>query len=171
MTRETLSLLMDLARAVGVEERRDAMFRGEHINTSEDRAVLHTALRLPRDASLVVDGKDVVPEVHAVLDKASEFAERVRSGEWVGHTGKPVRNVVNIGIGGSDLGPAMAYEALKHYSKRDMTFRFVSNIDATDVAEALRDLDPHETLVIVSSKTFTTLETLTNAHTARRWLL
>ena len=171
LTKETVSLLLDLARVVGLEERRDAMFRGEHINTSEDRAVLHTALRLPRDAVLEVDGADVVPAVHDVLDRMSDFAERVRSGEWTGHTGRPIKNVVNIGIGGSDLGPAMAYEALKHYAKRDLTFRFVSNIDSTDIVEATRDLDPHETLFVVSSKTFTTLETLTNAQTARRWLL
>jgi glucose-6-phosphate isomerase len=171
MTRETVSLLLSLAEAVDLPARRDAMFRGEHVNTTEDRAALHTALRLPRDASLVVDGNDVVPGVHAVLDRMSDFSERVRSGAWTGHSGKGVRNVVNIGIGGSDLGPAMAYEALKHRSQRDLTFRFVSNIDGADIGEALHDLDPHETLFIVSSKTFTTLETLTNAHSARRWLV
>ena len=147
------------------------MFRGEHINVSEDRAVLHVALRMPRERSLIVDGVDVVEEVHEVLDRMAAFAERVRSGEWQGHTGKPIRNVINIGIGGSDLGPVMAYEALRHYSRRDMTFRFVSNVDGTDFAEATRDLDPEETLFIVSSKTFTTLETMTNAHTAREWSL
>ena len=147
------------------------MFRGEHINVSEDRAVLHVALRMPQERSLIVDGEDVVKQVHEVLDRMGAFADRVRSGEWTGHTGKPIRNVVNIGIGGSDLGPVMAYEALRHYSKREMTFRFVSNVDGTDFAEATRDLDPEETLFIVSSKTFTTLETMTNAHTAREWAL
>jgi glucose-6-phosphate isomerase len=171
VTDETLLLLGELARERGVEERRDAMFRGEHINVSEDRAVLHVALRMPRDRSLVVDGIDVVEEVHETLDRMSAFSERVRSGEWRGHTGKPIRNVVNIGIGGSDLGPVMAYEALKHYSRREMTFRFVSNVDATDLAESTRDLDPAETLFAVSSKTFTTLETMTNARTAREWAL
>ena len=171
ITDETVILLGELARARGVEERREAMFRGEHINVSENRAVLHVALRMPRNRSLVVDGVDVVKEVHETLDRMSAFAERIRSGEWVGHTGKPIRNVVNIGIGGSDLGPVMAYEALRHYSRREMTFRFVSNIDGTDFAEATRDLDPEETLFIVSSKTFTTLETMTNAHTARDWSL
>ena len=171
LTRDTIALLVRLATATGVEERRDAMFRGERINTTEDRPVLHVALRLPRSASLVVDGVDVVPQVHAVLDRMEEFSERIRTGEWRGHTGNPIRNIVNIGIGGSDLGPAMAYEALKHYSNRDLTFRFVSNIDGTDISEALRDLDPHETLFVVCSKTFTTQETLTNAHSARRWLL
>jgi glucose-6-phosphate isomerase len=171
LTRDTVALLLRLAEATGLPERRDAMFRGERINATEDRPVLHTALRLPRSASLVVEGMDVVPEVHAVLDRMADFSDRVRSGSWVGHTGRPIRNVVNVGIGGSDLGPAMAYEALKHYSRRDLTVRFVSNIDGTDLVEALRDLDPHETLFVVASKTFTTLETLTNAHSARRWLL
>ena len=164
-------LLGELARERGVAERREAMFAGEHINVSEDRAVLHVALRMPRNRSLVVDGVDVVKEVHETLDRMGAFCERIRSGEWKGHTGKPIRNVVNIGIGGSDLGPVMAYEALRHYSRREMTFRFVSNIDGTDFAEATRDLDPEETLFIVSSKTFTTLETMTNAHTARDWSL
>jgi len=168
---ETLELLIRLADESGLAGRRDAMFRGEHINVSEDRAVLHVALRMPRDRSLVVDGQDVVKQVHEVLDRMARFAESVRSGEWKGHTGRPIRNVINIGIGGSDLGPVMAYEALKHYSDRDMTFRFVSNVDATDFVEATRDLEPAETLFIVSSKTFTTLETMTNAHTARRWAL
>ena len=171
ITDETLHLLVQLAEECGLRERIDAMFRGEKINVTEHRAVLHVALRAPRDAHITVDGEDVVPEVHAVLDKMSAFAERVRSGAWQGFTGKRIRNVVNIGIGGSDLGPVMAYEALRHYSARDMTFRFVSNIDGTDFAEAVRDLDPAETLFIVASKTFTTLETMTNAHTARRWLL
>lgn len=171
VTDETLHLLVQLAEECGLRERIDAMFRGEKINVTEHRAVLHVALRAPRDAHIYVDGEDVVPEVHAVLDKMSAFAERVRSGAWQGFTGKRIRNVVNIGIGGSDLGPVMAYEALRHYSARDMTFRFVSNIDGTDFAEAVRDLDPAETLFIVASKTFTTLETMTNAHTARRWLL
>ncbi|HEY7150734.1 MAG TPA: glucose-6-phosphate isomerase, partial [Solirubrobacterales bacterium] len=171
VTDETLGLLVDLAEQSDVTGRRDAMFRGEHINVSEDRAVLHVALRMPRGRSLIVDGADVVKEVHEVLDRMSGFAERVRNGEWTGHTGRPVRNVVNIGIGGSDLGPVMAYEALRHYSKRELTFRFVSNVDGTDFAEATRDLDPAETLFIVSSKTFTTLETMTNAHTAREWAL
>ncbi|HVY96754.1 MAG TPA: hypothetical protein VHA54_07325, partial [Solirubrobacterales bacterium] len=168
---ETLMLLGELARQRGVEERREAMFRGEHINVSEDRAVLHVALRMPRNRSLVVDGVDVVKEVHETLDRMSAFAERVRSGEWTGHTGKPIRNVVNVGIGGSDLGPVMAYEALRHYSRREMTFRFVSNVDGTDFAEKTRDLDPAETLFVISSKTFTTLETMTNARTAREWSL
>ena len=171
VTDETLRLLAQLADEQGVAERRDAMFRGEHINVSEDRAVLHVALRMPRDRSLIVDGEDVVKQVHEVLDRMSAFAERVRSGEWKGHTGKPIRNVINIGIGGSDLGPVMAYEALRHYSRREMTFRFVSNVDGTDFAEKTRDLDPEETLFIVSSKTFTTLETMTNARTAREWAL
>src|SRR5262249_2058029 len=148
-----------------------AMFRGEKINATENRAVLHVALRAPRGASIVVDGKNVVPEVHAVIDKMAEFARRVRSGQWKGHTGKRIRNVINIGIGGSDLGPVMAYEALKHYSDRAMTFRFVSNVDGTDFVEATQDLDAAETLFIVSSKTFTTLETMTNAHSARAWSL
>ena len=147
------------------------MFRGEKINVTENRAVLHVALRAPKGQSIVVDGENVVPEVHAVLDKMADFSDRVRSGAWKGHTGKRIRNVINIGIGGSDLGPVMAYEALKHYSDRDLTFRFVSNVDGTDFAEATRDLDPAETLFIVSSKTFTTLETMTNAHTARAWCL
>jgi len=171
VTDETLRLLVELAAQRGVAERRDAMFAGEHINVTEDRAVLHVALRAPADAVIEVDGEDVVPKVHEVLERMSDFAERVRSGEWKGHTGKRIRNVVNIGIGGSDLGPVMAYEALRHYSQRDLTFRFVSNVDGTDIAEATRDLDPEETLFIVSSKTFTTLETLTNATTAREWLL
>jgi glucose-6-phosphate isomerase len=171
ITERTLELLLALARARGLEERRDAMFAGEHINVTEDRAVLHTALRLPRDASLIVDGVDVVAEVHAVLDRMAAFADAIRSGAWRGHTGKPIRNVVNIGIGGSDLGPAMAYDALRHYSDRRLRFGFVSNVDGTDFAETVRDMDPAETLFIVSSKTFTTLETLTNAHTARAWTL
>lgn len=168
---ETLRLLVALARERGVAEKRDAMFRGDKINVTENRAVLHVALRAPRTQQIFVDGVDVVPQVHAVLDKMSEFSERVRSGEWKGATGKRIRNVVNIGIGGSDLGPVMAYEALKFYSARDMTFRFVSNVDGTDFAEATRDLDAAETLFIVSSKTFTTLETMTNAQTARKWFL
>ena len=171
VTDETLSLLKQLADEQGVAERRDAMFRGEHINVSEDRAVLHVALRMPKDRSLIVDGEDVVKQVHEVLDRMSAFADRVRSGDWKGHTGKPIRNVINIGIGGSDLGPVMAYEALRHYSRREMTFRFVSNVDGTDFAEKTRDLEPEETLFIVSSKTFTTLETMTNAQTAREWAL
>lgn len=171
ITDETLHLLVQLAEERSLRERIDAMFRGEKINVTENRAVLHVALRAPRDAHIYVDGEDVVPEVHAVLDRMSEFSRRVRSGEWKGFTGRRIRNVVNIGIGGSDLGPVMAYEALRHYSERSMTFRFVSNIDGTDFAEAVRDLDPAETLFIVASKTFTTLETMTNAHSARRWLL
>jgi glucose-6-phosphate isomerase len=171
VTEETLELLLKLAEARGLRERTEAMFSGEHINVTEDRAVLHTALRLPRDATLVVDGVDVVAEVHGVLDKMAAFSERVRSGEWKGHTGKRIRNVVNVGIGGSDLGPAMAYDALEYYSQRDMTFRFVSNVDGNDFAEKTHDLDPEETLFIIASKTFTTLETLTNAHTARDWVL
>jgi len=171
VTDETLRLLLRLAEECGLRERIDAMFRGEKINVTEKRAVLHVALRAPRDASIVVDGEDVVPQVHAVLDKMAGFCDRVRSGAWTGHTGKRIRNVVNIGIGGSDLGPVMAYEALKHSSERSMTFRFVSNVDGTDFAEATRDLDPAETLFIVSSKTFTTLETMTNAQTARAWAL
>jgi glucose-6-phosphate isomerase len=171
ITDETVMLLGGLAHQRGVEERREAMFRGEHINISENRAVLHVALRMPRERSLVVDGTDVVKQVHEVLDRMAAFCERVRSGEWRGHTGKPIRNVVNIGIGGSDLGPVMAYEALRHYSKREMTFRFVSNVDGTDFAESTRDLDPEETLFVISSKTFTTLETMTNARTAREWAL
>jgi glucose-6-phosphate isomerase len=168
---ETVRLLLQLADESGLRERIDAMFRGEHINVSEDRAVLHVALRMPRDASLVVDGVDVVAEVHEVLDRMAAFADRVRSGAWTGHTGKPIRNVINVGIGGSDLGPVMAYEAMKHFSRRDMTFRFVSNIDGTDFVEATRHLEAAETLFIVSSKTFTTLETMTNAHSARSWTL
>ena len=171
ITAETLDLLVALAQECGVEDRRDAMFRGDRINTTEDRSVLHTALRLPRDATLVVDGVDVVAEVHAVLDRMSDFAARVRDGRWTGHTGRRIDAVVNIGIGGSDLGPVMAYEALRHYSARDLTFRFVSNVDGTDFAEATRDLDPETTLFIVASKTFTTLETMTNASTARDWAL
>ena len=171
VTDETLMLLGALAEQRGVEERREAMFAGQHINVSEDRAVLHVALRMPRNRSLVVDGVDVVKQVHETLDRMAGFCERVRSGEWRGHTGKPIRAVVNVGIGGSDLGPVMAYEALKHYSKREMTFRFVSNVDGTDFAEKTRDLDPEETLFVISSKTFTTLETMTNAHTAREWAL
>jgi glucose-6-phosphate isomerase len=171
VTDETLELLRQLADECGVADRRDAMFRGEHINVSEDRAVLHVALRMPRDRSLIVDGEDVVKQVHEVLDRMSAFAERIRSGEWRGHTGKPIGNVINIGIGGSDLGPVMAYEALRHYSRREMTFGFVSNVDGTDFAEETRDLDPEETLFVISSKTFTTLETMTNAKTAREWAL
>jgi len=171
VTDETLSLLRGLAEEAGLRERIDAMFRGDKINLTENRSVLHVALRAPRGTSIVVDGKDVVPEVHAVLDAMADFSSRVRNGAWKGHTGKRIRNVVNIGIGGSDLGPVMAYEALKSYSDRAMTFRFVSNVDGTDLVEATRDLDPAETLFIVSSKTFTTLETMTNAESARRWLL
>ncbi|MFE4051118.1 glucose-6-phosphate isomerase [Streptomyces sp. YIM B13518] len=168
---ETLALLLELAEATDVFGLRDAMFRGERINTTEDRAVLHTALRAPRDAVIEADGENVVPAVHAVLDKMADFAGRIRSGEWTGHTGKRVRNVVNIGIGGSDLGPAMAYEALRAYTDRSLTFRFVSNVDGADLHEAVRDLDPAETLFIVASKTFTTIETITNATSARSWLL
>ena len=171
VTDETLKLLLQLADESGLRERIDAMFRGEKINVTENRAVLHVALRAPRGTSIVVDGENVVPQVHAVLDKMADFSNRVRSGAWKGHTGKRIRNVINIGIGGSDLGPVMAYEALKHYSERAMTFRFVSNVDGTDFAEAVQDLAPAETLFIISSKTFTTLETMTNAHTAREWLL
>jgi glucose-6-phosphate isomerase len=171
VTDETLKLLLQLAEESGLRERIDAMFRGEKINITEKRAVLHVALRAPRGTSIVVDDVNVVPEVHAVLDKMTDFSNRVRSGAWKGHTGKRIRNVINIGIGGSDLGPVMAYEALKHYSDRNMTFRFVSNVDGTDFAEAVRDLDPSETLFIISSKTFTTLETMTNAHSARDWSL
>ncbi|MCP9989842.1 glucose-6-phosphate isomerase [Streptomyces sp. DH20] len=171
VTDETLRLLRELAAATDVFGLRDAMFRGERINTTEDRAVLHTALRAPRDAVIEVDGEDVVPAVHAVLDRMADFARRVRSGEWTGHTGRRIRNVVNIGIGGSDLGPAMAYEALRAYTARDMTFRFVSNVDGADLHEAVRDLDPAETLFVVASKTFTTIETVTNATSARAWLL
>jgi glucose-6-phosphate isomerase len=171
ITDETIRLLVALAQERGLRARIDAMFAGEKINVTEGRAVLHVALRAPRDASIVVDGEDVVPGVHEVLDRMAAFADRIRSGEWTGHTGKRIRNVVNIGIGGSDLGPVMAYEALRHYSERELTFRFVSNVDGTDIAEATRDLDPEETLFIVASKTFTTLETLTNATTARDWAL
>jgi glucose-6-phosphate isomerase len=171
VTDQTLRLLVALAERAGLRERIDAMFRGEHVNSTEDRAVLHVALRAPADRELVVDGQDVTRDVHAVLGRMRAFADRVRSGEWRGHTGRPIRAVVNIGIGGSDLGPAMAYTALRAYSDRDLTARFVSNIDPTDFAEATRDLDPAETLVVVSSKTFTTLETLTNARVARDWLL
>ena len=169
--RETINLLLALAEERGLREHIDAMFRGDKINTTENRAVLHTALRAPLNAEIFVDGENVIPEVHDVLQRMAAFAVQVRSGRWTGHTDRPIRNVVNIGIGGSDLGPVMAYEALRHYSRRDMTFRFVSNVDATDFAEATHDLDPAETLFIVASKTFTTLETMTNAHTARQWLL
>ena len=171
VTGETLALLLRLADEAGLAARIEAMFRGERINVTEDRAVLHVALRAPRDATLVVDGTDVVPEVHAVLDRMAAFAERVRSGTFTGHTGKRIRNVVNLGIGGSDLGPVMAYEALRHYADRALTFRFVSNVDGIDFVEATRDLDPAETLFVVSSKTFSTLETMTNATTARDWSL
>ena len=171
VTHETLKLLLQLAEDCGLRDRIEAMFRGEKINVTEDRAVLHVALRAPRGASIVVDGENVVPQVHGVLDKMADFSNRVRSGAWKGHTGKPIRKVINIGIGGSDLGPVMAYEALKHYSERTMTFRFVSNVDDADFAEAVRDIEPAETLFVISSKTFTTLETMTNAHTARDWLL
>ena len=168
---ETIRLLLRLAEESGLRARIDAMFRGEKINVTEQRAVLHVALRAPKDEHIAVDGKDVVPEVHVVLDRMTDFSNRVRGGTWTGHTGKRIRNVINIGIGGSDLGPVMAYEALRHYASRDMTFRFVSNVDGTDFVEATRDLDPTETLFIVSSKTFTTLETMTNAHSAREWSL
>jgi glucose-6-phosphate isomerase len=171
VTADTVSLLLALAAERRVTERRDAMFRGEHVNTTENRPALHVALRMPRERSLVVDGRDVVREVHEVLDRMAAFAARVRSGEWRGHTGRPVRAVVNVGIGGSDLGPAMAYEALRAFSDRGLAFRFVSNIDGSDLLEALRDIDPEETLMIVSSKTFTTLETMTNAASIRAWLL
>jgi glucose-6-phosphate isomerase len=171
ITAETLKLLLQLADESGLRGRIDAMFRGEKINTTENRAVLHIALRAPKGASIIVDGENVVPQVHAVLDNMADFSNRVRSGEWKGHTGKCIRNVINVGIGGSDLGPVMAYEALKRCSDRTMTFRFVSNVDGTDFAEAVQDLDPAETLFIVSSKTFTTLETMTNAQTARQWSL
>jgi glucose-6-phosphate isomerase len=171
VTDETMRLLVRLAEETGLRARIDAMFDGEKINVTEDRAALHPALRAPKDASIVLDGENVVPAVHAVLDKMADFADRVRGGAWKGHTGGRIRNVVNIGIGGSDLGPVMAYEALKHYSDREMTFRFVSNVDGTDLAEATRDLDPAETLFIVSSKTFTTMETMANAQAARDWLL
>ena len=171
ITDESLRLLLALADASGLRERIDAMFSGEKINVSEHRAVLHVALRAPRDATILVDGHNVVPDVHEILDKMADFSNRVRSGAWVGHTGRRIRNVINVGIGGSDLGPVMAYEALKYYSQRDLTFRFVSNVDGTDFAEAVRDLDAAETLFIISSKTFTTLETMTNAQAARSWML
>ncbi len=171
LTDETLTLLLQLAKESGLREHIDAMFRGEKINVTEKRAVLHVALRSPRGQSISLDGVDVVPQVHAVLDKMVDFSKRVRGGEWKGHTGKPIRNVINIGIGGSDLGPVMAYEALRHYSRRDLAFRFVSNIDGTDFFEATHDLNAEETLFIISSKTFTTLETMTNARTAREWAL
>ncbi|WP_291425082.1 glucose-6-phosphate isomerase [Deinococcus sp.] len=171
VTDETLKLLLALAEEVGVAQKRDAMFAGEKINITEKRAVLHTALRAPRDAVVMVDGKNVVPEVHEVLDRMAAFADEIRSGKWLGHTGQPIKNIVNIGIGGSDLGPVMAYEGLKHYAQRDLTVRFVSNVDGTDLAEKTRDLDPAQTLFIVSSKTFTTQETMTNARSARQWLL
>ena len=171
ITEKTIADLVSLANAAGLRERIDAMFRGDKINITENRAVLHTALRAPRTSSIKVDGVDVVPEVHAVLDRMSAFANRIRSGEWKGHTGKRIKNIVNVGIGGSDLGPVMAYEALRHYSDRSLTLRFVSNVDGTDFAEATHDLDPAETLFIISSKTFTTLETMTNAGTARDWSL
>jgi len=171
ITDETLRLLFQLAEESDLKSRIDAMFRGERINVTENRAALHLALRAPKDQSIVVDGEDVVPQVHAVLDKMAGFADRVRSGKWLGHTGKPIRNIINIGIGGSDLGPTMAYEALRHYSRRDLAFRFVSNIDGTDFVEATHDLNAEETLFIISSKTFTTLETMTNARTARAWAL
>jgi len=171
ITDETIALLVRLANECGLRERIAAMFSGERINVTEDRAVLHVALRAPPGERMLLDGADVVPEVQAVLARMTAFCDDVRSGGWRGHSGRPIRNVINIGIGGSDLGPVMAYEALRHYSRRDMTFRFVSNVDGTDFAEATRDLDPEETLFIVCSKTFTTLETLTNAHTAREWVL
>ena len=171
VTDETIRLLVALAEDCRLRDRIEAMFRGDKMNLTENRAVLHTALRAPRTASIIVDGKNVVPEVHAVLNRMAAFAERIRAGKWLGHTGKPIRNIVNIGIGGSDLGPVMAYEALRHYSQRDLTFRFVANVDGTDFVEATRDLTPDETLFIVSSKTFTTQETMTNAHSARQWLL
>src|SRR6201991_1721588 len=167
ITDETLALLLQLAEQSGLRARIDAMFGGEKINVSEKRAVLHVALRAPNGESILVDGEDVVPLVHSVLDRMTDFSDRVRGGRWRGHTGKPIRNIINIGIGGSDLGPVMAYEALRHYSNRPMAFRFVSNVDGTDFVECTRDLDPQETLFIISSKTFTTLETMTNAHSAR----
>jgi glucose-6-phosphate isomerase len=171
VTDETMQLLIRLAEECSLEQRRDMMFRGERINVSENRPVLHVALRMPKDSSLVVDGVDVVAQVHEVLDRMSDFARRIRSGEWKGHTGKPIKNVINVGIGGSDLGPVMAYEALRHFSRRDLNFRFVSNVDSTDFVEATRDLFADETLFIISSKTFGTLETLTNAHSARDWVI
>jgi len=171
ITDETLKLLIALAKESGLKQHCEAMFTGEKINTTEDRAVLHIALRAPKSESIKVDGEDVIPLVHDVLDKMTSFANRIRSGEWKGYTGKPIRNIINVGIGGSDLGPVMAYEALKHYSQRDLNFRFVSNVDSTDFAEATHDLAPDETLFLIASKTFTTLETMTNAHTARDWFL
>jgi len=171
ITPETLKLLLQLAEESGLKQHTEAMFTGEKINTTENRAVLHVALRAPKSESIKVDGEDVVPAVHEVLDKMAGFADKVRTGKWLGYTGKPIKNIINIGIGGSDLGPVMAYEALKHYSHRDLTFRFVSNVDGTDFAEAVRDLDAEETLFLVASKTFTTLETMTNAHSARSWIL
>ena len=171
ITDETLKLLIQLAEESGLRARIDAMFGGEKINITENRAVLHVALRAPKGESIFVDGENVVPGVHAVLDKMAAFADRVRSGAWKGHTGKRIRNVINVGIGGSDLGPVMAYEALKYYSQRDITFRFVSNVDGTDFAEAVRDINAEETLFLIASKTFTTLETMTNAHSARDWTL
>src|SRR5215472_4599903 len=171
VTDETLRLLLQLADESGLRARIDAMFRGDKINITENRAVLHTALRAPRGTSIVVDGENVVPQVHVVLDKMADFSNRVRSAAWKGYTGRRIRNVINVGIGGSDLGPVMAFEALKYYSDRNLIFRFVSNVDGTDFAEAVHGLDPTETLFIVSSKTFTTLETMTNAHTARLWIL
>ena len=171
VTDETVALLIQLAEESGLAERREAMFRGDRINVSENRSVLHVALRMPKGTSLIVDGEAVVTNVHEVLDRMSAFSDRIRSGEWTGQTGKRIRNIVNIGIGGSDLGPVMAYEALRRYTRRDLTFRFVSNVDSTDFAEAIRDLAADETLFIVSSKTFTTLETMTNAHTARDWVV
>ncbi len=171
VTDETVRLLIALAEECGLQARINAMFSGEKINVTENRAVLHVALRAPRNATIMVDGKNVVPEVHAVLDQMIAFCDRIRGGQWKGYTGQPIKNIVNIGIGGSDLGPVMAYEALKHYSRRDMTFRFVSNVDGTDFAEAVRDLEPAQTLFIIASKTFTTLETMTNGHTARDWFL
>ncbi len=166
---ETMRLLLELAESAGLRERIDAMFKGEKINVTERRAVLHVALRAPKDQSIIVDGENVVPEVHAVLDNMADFSNRIRSGAWMGYTGKRIRTIINIGIGGSDLGPSMAYDALRYYSDRNLTMRFVSNIDGNEFVEATRDLDPAETLFIVSSKTFTTLETLTNAHSARAW--
>jgi glucose-6-phosphate isomerase len=171
VTDETIRLLLELAEESGLPERTAAMFRGDRINATENRSVLHVALRMPKGTSLVVDGVDVVAQVHDTLDRMAAFAERIRSGEWKGHTGKPIRNVVNVGIGGSDLGPVMAYEALRHFTRRDLTFRFVSNVDSTDFVEATHDLAPDETLFVISSKTFTTLETMTNAHSARAWAL
>ena len=171
ITDETIRLLVKLAEECGLHQHIEAMFQGMKINMTENRAVLHIALRAPKSEKILVDGVDVVPEVHAVLERMAAFSEQVRSGRWRGYTGKRIRNVINIGIGGSDLGPVMAYEALKYYSERDMTFRFVSNVDGADFEEATRDLDPEETLIIVCSKTFTTIETMTNAHTARAWVL